>query len=107
MTDYIPLSVLNDFVFCPYSIYLHQVYMEADEDVYKAAPQTRGTVAHEPVDRKTSSTRRGELLSLPVYSDTLGIAGKIDVYKTEGCRLIERKCFMGRMSLPSYPTFSF
>ena len=45
MTDYIPLSVLNDFVFCPYSIYLHQVYMEADEDVYKAAPQTRGTVA--------------------------------------------------------------
>lgn len=91
MTDYIPLSVLNDFVFCPYSIYLHQVYMEADEDVYKAAPQTRGTVAHEPVDRKTSSTRRGELLSLPVYSDTLGIAGKIDVYKTGECRLIERK----------------
>ena len=64
-------------------------------------------MAHEAVDRKTSSTRRGELLSLPVYSDTLGIAGKIDVYKTEGCRLIERKCFMGRNSLPSYPTFSF
>lgn len=37
MTDYIPLFVLNDFVFCQYSIYLHQVYMEADEDVYKAA----------------------------------------------------------------------
>ena len=29
--DYISISTLNDFIFCPYSIYLHNVYMDADE----------------------------------------------------------------------------
>lgn len=71
MTDYIQLSVLNDFVFCPYSIYLHQVYMEADEDVYKATPQTQGSIAHQSVDNKTSSSRKSNLMSLPVYSEAL------------------------------------
>ncbi len=31
MDDYISISTLNDFIFCPYSIYLHNVYMETDE----------------------------------------------------------------------------
>ena len=42
MDDYIAISTLNDFIFCPYSIYLHNVYMEMDEGVYHAVPQTRG-----------------------------------------------------------------
>ena len=46
--DYISISTLNDFIFCPYSIYLHNVYMETDEGVY----QTRGRIAHETVDEK-------------------------------------------------------
>ena len=29
------LSTLNDFIFCPYSIYLHNVYMETDEETPK------------------------------------------------------------------------
>ncbi len=32
--DYISISTLNDFIFCPYSIYLHNVYMESDEGLY-------------------------------------------------------------------------
>ena len=39
---YISISTLNDFIFCPYSIYLHNVYMESDEGLYNATPQTRG-----------------------------------------------------------------
>lgn len=35
MPDLIPISTLNDFIFCPYSIYLHNVYMETDEDNIK------------------------------------------------------------------------
>ena len=27
----IPLSMLNDYIFCPYSIYLHNIYMGTDE----------------------------------------------------------------------------
>lgn len=91
MTEYIPLSMLNDFVFCPYSIYLHNVYMEADEDLFKAPPQTKGTIAHQGIDKKTGSTRKTDLMSLPVYCDELGISGKIDVYKQAQRLLIERK----------------
>lgn len=97
MNDYIPLSTLNDFIFCPYSIYLHNVYMEADEDLYKATPQTQGTLAHKGVDKKSGSTRTGEILSLPVYSDTLGIFGKIDIFKQEQRLLIERKYNLKRI----------
>jgi CRISPR-associated protein Cas4 len=43
--DYISISTLNDFIFCPYSIYLHNVYMEADEGLYHATPQTQGRIA--------------------------------------------------------------
>ncbi len=97
MTDYIPLAVLNDFVFCPYSIYLHQVYTETDGDIFKATPQTRGTIAHLPVDNKTASTRKADIPSLPVFSETMGIYGKIDLYKAETCQLIERKYTLKRI----------
>ena len=91
MTDYIALATLNDFIFCPYSIYLHSVYMETDGDVYKAAPQTRGTIVHGATDRKTGSTRLADIMALPVYSDELGISGKIDVFKQDKGLLVERK----------------
>lgn len=91
MTDYIAISTLNDFIFCPYSIYLHNVYMETDETMYHATPQTRGRAAHETVDRKTASNRSDDILSLPVYSEEYGLMGKIDVYKRKERKLIERK----------------
>lgn len=91
MESPISISQLNDFIFCPYSIYLHNVYMEADEDLYHATPQTKGRAAHSTVDNKTSSTRKGDLLALPVYSQELGIMGKIDIYRHSDKTLIERK----------------
>ncbi len=91
MTDYISLSTLNDFIFCPYSIYLHSVYMETDGDIYKATPQVKGTIAHEGVDNKSGSTRRADIMALPVYCDELGISGKIDLYKQDRRLLVERK----------------
>ena len=41
MNEYIALSELNDFIFCPYSIYLHQVYWSTDEETYKALPHIK------------------------------------------------------------------
>ncbi|MBQ8223515.1 MAG: type V CRISPR-associated protein Cas4 [Bacteroidales bacterium] len=90
MNDYILISNLNDFIFCPYSIYLHNVYMETDEELYHAKPQTKGKIAHKTIDEKTS-TSKNEIQSLPVSSDELGIMGKIDVYKPNEKTLIERK----------------
>ena len=66
--DYISISTLNDFIFCPYSIYLHNVYMESDEGLYHATPQTRGRNAHDAVDTKKASNREDVLQSLPVQS---------------------------------------
>ena len=91
MTDYISISTLNDFIFCPYSIYLHNVYMESDETMFHATPQMRGRIAHETVDNKTASNRANDILALPVYSEEYGLMGKIDLYKRKEKKLIERK----------------
>ena len=91
MEDYIPISTLNDFIFCPYSIYLHNVYMETDEGLYHATPQTRGKIAHEAVDSKRASNRADDLLALPVLSEEYGLIGKIDIYRGKEHKLIERK----------------
>ena len=65
--------------------------MESDGDLYKAAPQTKGTLAHQGVDEKKGSTRKSDIMALPVYCDELGISGKIDVYKQDKRLLIERR----------------
>lgn len=47
MRELIPILSLNDFLFCPYSLYLHQVYRgTAEEETVKSTPQLVGTVAH-------------------------------------------------------------
>ncbi len=91
MDNYINISNLNDFIFCPYSIYLHNVYMEVSDDLYKAAPQTKGTLAHKGIDKKTYSNSLNDFLALSVISEELGLIGKIDVYKQQEKLLIERK----------------
>lgn len=91
MPDYISISALNDFIFCPYSIYLHNVYMDTDEDLYHATPQTKGKAAHQTVDGKTYSHSTNDIVALPVYSDEFGLMGKIDIYKQKERLLIERK----------------
>jgi len=91
MENPILISMLNDFSFCPYSIYLHNVYMDTEKEVYQALPQVRGTIAHENVDNKTSSTLKNEIQALPISSDKLGVMGKIDIYRANEKILIERK----------------
>lgn len=65
--------------------------METDEDMYKASPQVKGDLAHSSIDSKTASTRKTDLVSLTVYSDSLRIYGKIDIFKSDKHQLIERK----------------
>lgn len=91
MQDYISISTLNDFVFCPYSIYLHNVYMGGDEDLVHAIPQTRGKAAHESIDSKKFSSKKDDITGLAVFSDELGLIGKIDLFKCNEKILIERK----------------
>lgn len=65
--------------------------MDTDEETYHASPQTRGKIAHEAIDSKKSTTRKNDIMALPVYCDEIGIMGKMDLYKGDEKHLIERK----------------
>lgn len=91
MFEYIAIATLNDFIFCPYSIYLHNVYMGADDDVVHDIPQARGKAAHTTIDEQKYSTRKEVLTGISIFSDELGICGKIDIYNAKEKSLIERK----------------
>lgn len=91
MEPYIPISFLNDFIFCPRSIYFHQLYGRADTSLYHSSYQTAGRAAHKTVDTKTYTTAKSVFQSLEVYSKRYGIGGKIDTYDENKMLLTERK----------------
>jgi len=76
MESYITLSFLNDFIFCPRSIYFHQLYGSFAETVCKQSPQYKGTAAHETIDERTYSTSAHILQGMEVYSEQYNICGK-------------------------------
>ncbi|MGM0479858.1 MAG: type V CRISPR-associated protein Cas4 [Bacteroidota bacterium] len=91
MEFFLPISYLNDFVFCPYSIYLHQVFDNNNEEVYSAKPQQRGKTAHDRVDHDKRKQSKKVIAAAYVVSQQLGIYGKIDQYFVEERKLVERK----------------
>ncbi len=91
MDDYIQITKLNDFMFCPYSLYVHSMYEGFDTDIYHGLPQTRGRIVHKAIDNQTYSTAKDVLQGLPVYSQELQVAGKIDLYFVKKKLLMERK----------------
>ncbi len=91
MESYIQISKINDFIFCPRSVYLHTIYDQFHPVMYHRTPQAVGKIKHETIDKGTYSSQKRYLQSLEVYSDTYGIAGKLDIYDAEEKAIIERK----------------
>jgi len=91
METYIKLSTLNDFIFCPKSIYYHTLYDNYDKNLYQEKAQKEGTKVHEAVDNKTYSSLRYILQWISVYGEHYKIAWKIDIFNTLTWELIERK----------------
>lgn len=96
METFLQITYLNDFVFCPYSIYLHQVFDNNAEDVYSAAPQQKGKAEHRDidsfVDADSSLSKKQEILKgIYVISTRLGVYGKIDTLFVTQKKLIEHK----------------
>ena len=58
LDDLIIISNLNDFIFCPASIYFHKLYGSEDTIMYQSKAQLDGTKAHEKIDNGTYSTRK-------------------------------------------------
>ncbi len=91
MYDYIQISKINDFIFCPFSLYFHSIYESFDDGRYKAAPQVAGKLAHTNIEEKKYSSASRYLQGMEVFSEKYGIIGKIDIYDKQTKTLIERK----------------
>jgi len=91
MEPAISISNINDFLFCPRSLYLHGLYSSFSTSVYHDTPQIKGGIAHENIEKREYTTSAHILQGLSVYSSRLGIKGKIDIYDAKKKHLIERK----------------
>ncbi len=91
MENVIAISLLNDFIFCPVSIYFHNLYNPKEKMLYQNNSQLDGTNAHKAIDNNLYSTRKTILTGISVYSDEYKLIGKIDVYDATKKCLIERK----------------
>ena len=91
MQNYIPISFLNDFIFCPRSIYFHNLYGRSSESLYHTTDQSEGKAAHKSVDTKTYTTSKKVLQTIEIYSHRFLLGGKIDTFDTATKTLTERK----------------
>ena len=73
----IPISALNQYVYCPRRCYLIHAEGEFTGNIHTES----GTREHERVDQLAHDVKKGVRIefALPVWSDTLGISGRCDV----------------------------
>lgn len=55
------ITNLNDFIFCPVSIFFHNLDEDTDVYLYQDAAQLNGSAAHEKSDTGQYSTRKNVL----------------------------------------------
>ena len=75
MEEIILISYLNDFIFCPVSIYFHNLYGTLNKTLYQSHYQINGTNAHKSIDNKTYSDKKNVLQGTNVYCEKYGIEG--------------------------------
>lgn len=88
-----PISItnLNDFIFCPASIYFHMLYGETDNIQMQSTYQINGSAVHETIDNQSFTTATNVLQGLSVFSEKYGLFGKIDLFYRKSGVLVERK----------------
>lgn len=85
------ISNLNDFIFCPVSIYFHSLEEDEDKVLNQDSFQLNGSAAHEKSDSAAYSTKKSMLQGAAVYCEKYNLIGKIDTFDTEKGILTERK----------------
>ena len=91
MESYIRISTLNDFVFCPKSIYYHELYQKYNTSMYHEQAQVVGSLDHMVIDSKTYSTSKNTIQWIDVFCGQYQLCWKIDLYLADTHTLIERK----------------
>ena len=84
-------SKLNDYIFCPVSIYFHELDSDTDKLTYQDSYQLNGTSVHASVDEGHYSDKKSILQGITVCSMRYGLVGKIDAFDVERGLLTERK----------------
>ena len=87
----IVFSNINDFIFCPASIYFHSLDISTEKMMYHTHSQINGTATHAASDNKQYSDRSSVLQAIDVYCEKYNIIGKIDVFDSSTGALTERK----------------
>lgn len=92
MESYLMITQLNDFIFCPRSIFFAGIYREnVSDDLYHQMPQREGLIHHETIDENKYSTRKDIITGLTVYSEKYNLLGRIDIFDVANGILTERK----------------
>lgn len=85
------ISNLNDFIFCPASIYFHSLEEDEENLLGQDSYQINGSAAHEKSDKAEYSSRKSVLQGISIYCEKYNLCGKIDVFDSESGILTERK----------------
>ena len=86
------ITQLNDFIFCPRSIFFSSIYRDSvSEDVFHQGSQRQGLVNHAAIDENRYSSRKSIITGMTVYSEKYNLLGRIDIFDTETGTLTERK----------------
>ncbi len=91
MEEIILISYLNDFIYCPVSIYFHKLYGNLNKEIYQSTDQINGSNAHRAIDEHKYSDKSNILQGIEIYSNEFEIQGKIDIFDIDKKTLIERK----------------
>lgn len=92
MESILTITQLNDFIFCPRSLYYNGIFRNnTDTEFYHKTPQEIGLIAHEAIDKETYSTKKDVLMGTTVFCEKYQLLGKIDVFDISTGILTERK----------------
>ncbi len=91
MESYISIAYLNDFVFCPRSIYYHHLYQSFHDLHYKSNFQIQGDISHTNINEQKYSSKKDILQAIYVYCEEYKLCGRIDIFDKKTKTLIERK----------------
>ncbi len=91
MEEIITITELNDFIFCPISIYFHNLYGNIEKILYQRERQLSGSAVHKAIDEQKYSSKKAVLQGEMVYSSIYNIIGRIDIFDIETEILAERK----------------
>ena len=93
----IRISNINDFIFCPVSIYFHNLMNDADRMISQSEYQINGTHAHGTIENGEYTSKKDVLQGIEVYCEKYDLTGKIDLFDIRKGMLTERKKKISRL----------